>query len=58
MASRSGVGETQDEAETFSTPSLLSVLGALELLADSARSKSSAQRKKVTELIKILADND
>jgi hypothetical protein len=36
----------------------LSAPDALELLADHARLKSSAQRKKVIELIKILADND
>lgn len=53
-----GVSETQNETETLSTASLLSAPGALELLADYARLKSSAQRKKVIERIKILADND
>jgi transcriptional regulator with XRE-family HTH domain len=53
-----GVAETQSETETLSTATLLSAPGALELLADYARLKSSAQRKKVIELIKILADND
>ena len=53
-----GVSETQNETETLSTASLLSAPGALELLADYARLKSSAQRKKVIELITILADND
>ena len=53
-----GVAETQSETETLSTATLLSAPCALELLADYARLKSSAQRKKVIELIKILADND
>lgn len=53
-----GVAEAQSETETLSTATLLSAPGALELLADYARLKSSAQRKKVIELIKILADND
>lgn len=58
MAIGPGVAETQSETETLSTATLLSAPGALELLADYARLKSSAQRKKVIELIKILADND
>ena len=53
-----GVAEAQSETETLSAATLLSAPGALELLADYARLKSSAQRKKVIELIKILADND
>ena len=53
-----GVAETQSQTETLSTASLLSAPGALALLADYARLNSSAQRKKVIELIKILADND
>lgn len=53
-----GVAETQSETETLSTATLLSAPGALELLADYARLKSSAQRKKVIELIKILAGDD
>ncbi|MFY7760170.1 helix-turn-helix domain-containing protein [Aquidulcibacter sp.] len=53
-----GVSESQSEAETLSTASLLAAPGALELLADYARLKSASQRKKVIELIKILADDD
>ncbi|MFM1975895.1 MAG: hypothetical protein RL145_741 [Pseudomonadota bacterium] len=53
-----GVAEVPNEAETLSTASLLAAPGALELLADYARLKSSAQRKKVIELIRILADGD
>jgi transcriptional regulator with XRE-family HTH domain len=58
MALGPGVAETQSETETLSTATLLSAPGALELLADYARLKSSAQRKKVIELIKILAGDD
>ncbi len=53
-----GVAEVPNEAETLSTASLLAAPGALELLADYARLKSGSQRKKVIELIKILADDD
>ncbi|WP_290803259.1 helix-turn-helix domain-containing protein [Aquidulcibacter sp.] len=53
-----GVSESQSEAETLSTASLLAAPGALELLADYARLKSASQRKKVIELIKLLADDD
>lgn len=53
-----GVTEASTEAETLSTASLLAAPGALELLADYARLKSAAQRKKVIELIRILADDD
>lgn len=54
----SGVAETAPEIDTLSTASLLAAPGALELLADYARLKSTAQRKKVLELIKLLADDD
>lgn len=53
-----GVSDVPTETETLSTASLLAAPGALELLADYARLKSSAQRKKVIELIRILADDD
>ncbi|WP_290815051.1 helix-turn-helix domain-containing protein [Aquidulcibacter sp.] len=53
-----GVAEIPSEAETLSTASLLAAPGALELLADYARLKSSTQRKKVIELVRILADDD
>ncbi|GIU67723.1 helix-turn-helix domain-containing protein [Candidatus Phycosocius spiralis] len=52
-----GVAESQSDATTLSTASLLAAPGALELLADYARLKSAGQRKKVLELIKILADD-
>jgi hypothetical protein len=42
----------------LSTAALLAAPGALELLADYARLKSTGQRKKVLELIKLLADDD
>ena len=52
-----GVAENQPDPDTLSTASLLAAPGALELLADYARLKSPIQRKKVLELIKILADD-
>lgn len=58
VALGSGVSDVPTETETLSTASLLAAPGALELLADYARLKSSAQRKKVIELIRILADDD
>ncbi len=53
-----GVAESAPEFDTLSTASLLAAPGALELLADYARLKSTGQRKKVLELIKLLADDD
>lgn len=52
------LAEEAPEIDTLSTASLLSAPGALELLADYARLKSTSQRKKVLELIKLLADDD
>jgi transcriptional regulator with XRE-family HTH domain len=52
------LAEAPPEFDTLSTASLLAAPGALELLADYARLKSTAQRKKVLELIKLLADDD
>jgi transcriptional regulator with XRE-family HTH domain len=54
----SGMAEAAPEFDTLSTASLLAAPGALELLADYARLKSAGQRKKVLELIKLLADDD
>jgi transcriptional regulator with XRE-family HTH domain len=53
-----GVAEASSEFDTLSTAALLAAPGALELLADYARLKSTSQRKKVLELIKLLADDD
>jgi transcriptional regulator with XRE-family HTH domain len=53
-----GVAEASSELDTLSTAALLAAPGALELLADYARLKSTSQRKKVLELIKLLADDD
>jgi transcriptional regulator with XRE-family HTH domain len=53
-----GVAEAGAEFDTLSTAALLAAPGALELLADYARLKSTGQRKKVLELIKLLADDD
>lgn len=53
-----GVAEPATEFDTLSTAALLAAPGALELLADYARLKSTSQRKKVLELIKLLADDD
>jgi transcriptional regulator with XRE-family HTH domain len=53
-----GMAETTPEVDTLSTASLLAAPGALDLLADYARLKSTQQRKKVLELIKLLADDD
>jgi transcriptional regulator with XRE-family HTH domain len=53
-----GVAEATPEIDTLSTASLLAAPGALELLADYARLKSTGQRKKVLELIKLLADDE
>jgi transcriptional regulator with XRE-family HTH domain len=53
-----GVAEANFEFDTLSTAALLAAPGALELLADYARLKSTSQRKKVLELIKLLADDD
>ena len=52
-----GLAEAASEFDTLSTASLLAAPGALELLADYARLKSTSQRKKVLELIKLLADD-
>lgn len=53
-----GVAEASAEFDTLSTAALLAAPGALELLADYARLKSTGQRKKVLELIKLLADDE
>jgi transcriptional regulator with XRE-family HTH domain len=53
-----GVAEASGDFDTLSTAALLAAPGALELLADYARLKSTSQRKKVLELIKLLADDD
>jgi transcriptional regulator with XRE-family HTH domain len=53
-----GVSEANSDFDTLSTAALLAAPGALELLADYARLKSTGQRKKVLELIKLLADDD
>jgi transcriptional regulator with XRE-family HTH domain len=53
-----GVAEASPEFDTLSTAALLAAPGALELLADYARLKSTGQRKKVLELIKLLADDE
>lgn len=53
-----GMAEAAGETETLSTASLLATPGALELLADYGRLKSSAQRRKVLELIKLLVDDE
>ena len=53
-----GVAEANAEFDTLSTAALLAAPGALELLADYARLKSTGQRKKVLELIKLLADDE
>jgi transcriptional regulator with XRE-family HTH domain len=53
-----GMAESAPEFDTLSTAALLAAPGALELLADYARLKSTSQRKKVLELIKLLADDD
>ncbi len=52
-----GVAEAAPEIDTLSTAALLAAPGALELLADYARLTSPSQRKKVLELIKLLADD-
>jgi transcriptional regulator with XRE-family HTH domain len=52
------LAEATPDFDTLSTAALLAAPGALELLADYARLKSTAQRKKVLELIKLLADDD
>jgi transcriptional regulator with XRE-family HTH domain len=56
--STAGVAEASPEFDTLSTAALLAAPGALELLADYARLKSTGQRKKVLELIKLLADDE
>jgi transcriptional regulator with XRE-family HTH domain len=53
-----GIAEAPPEMDTLSTAALLAAPGALELLADYARLKSTGQRKKVLELIKLLADDE
>jgi transcriptional regulator with XRE-family HTH domain len=53
-----GFAEASSDFDTLSTAALLAAPGALELLADYARLKSTSQRKKVLELIKLLADDD
>lgn len=52
------VAEAAPEFDTLSTATLLAAPGALDLLADYARLKSTGQRKKVLELIKLLADDE
>jgi transcriptional regulator with XRE-family HTH domain len=57
-ATAPSVAEPTSGFDTLSTAALLAAPGALELLADYARLKSTSQRKKVLELIKLLADDD
>lgn len=57
-APANGVAEAAPEFDTLSTATLLAAPGALDLLADYARLKSTGQRKKVLELIKLLADDE
>ena len=52
-----GMAKPAPESDTLSTAALLAAPGALNLLADYARLKSTGQRKKVLELIKLLADD-
>lgn len=53
-----GVTEAPSDSETLSTANLLATPGALELLADYSRLGSQAKRRKVLELIKLLADDE
>lgn len=53
-----GVSEKASDVDTLSTASLLAAPGALDLLADYARLKSNSHRKKVLELIRLMADDD
>jgi transcriptional regulator with XRE-family HTH domain len=45
-------------ADQLSTAALLAAPGALDLLAEYARLKSPGQRKKVVELIRVIASDD
>lgn len=53
-----GVADGSPTPDPLSTAALLSAPGALELLAEYARLKSPAQRKKVVELVRLLAGDD
>jgi transcriptional regulator with XRE-family HTH domain len=44
--------------DPLSTAALLSAPGALDLLAEYARLKSAGQRKKVVELVRLIASDD
>lgn len=50
-----GMAEFASGPEPLSTAALLAAPGALDLLAEYARLKSPAQRKKVVELVRLLA---
>lgn len=53
-----GLADSEDGRDTLSTATLLAAPGALDLLAEYARLRSAAQRRKVVELVRILARDE
>jgi transcriptional regulator with XRE-family HTH domain len=52
------VAEEGERNDPLSTASLLAAPGALDLLAEFARLKSPGQRRKVVELVRLMASED
>jgi transcriptional regulator with XRE-family HTH domain len=53
---RSGLNEERDNIDPLSVATLLSAPGAMELLTEYAKVDSPAQRKKIVELVRLLAN--
>ncbi len=53
---RGSVNEERDSFDPLSVASLLSAPGAMELLTEYAKVDSPAQRKKIVELVRLLAN--
>lgn len=55
---RNTLNEEKDNTDPLSVAALLSAPGAMELLAEYAKVSSSAQRKKIVELVRLLANEN
>ena len=53
---RGGLHEDKDSIDPLSVATLLSAPGAMELLTEYAKVDSAAQRKKIVELVRLLAN--